>query len=122
MVQLRKMLRRHGLAIGLTVALAAMVWGAALPAIEERAQARSERQDAERALESQTQDLDRAELWLSGLEAGDEQVAARLNQALQRSPDLEGPVIVEFDAEPGPELPGEFGLLPAASSDTADRR
>lgn len=95
MGHMRLLLRRHGPALGLTAGLACMVWGAALPAVEERAQARTERVEAERALERQKQELGRAELWLSGLEQGDAQIEGRLTQERSRSPELPGPVVLE---------------------------
>jgi|GEM_PF-5306035 len=95
MGHMRILLRRHGPAAAMTVGLACLVWGAALPAVDERAQARAERLEAERALERQQQELSRAELWLSGLEQGDAQIEGRLTQERSRSPELPGPVVLE---------------------------
>ena len=102
MGQLRILLRRHGLALGMTVGLACLVWGAALPAVAERAEARAERVAAERALELQRHELSRAELWLSGLEQGDLQIEGRLTQERLRSPELPGPVVLTPPEGPEP--------------------
>ena len=94
MGRLRMLLRRHGLTLGLTTALAIVVWGAALPAVEERARVRANRLAVDRELDLRSRELNRAELWLIGLRQGDEQVRARLAQERLRSPDVEGPVLV----------------------------
>jgi hypothetical protein len=94
MGRMRALLRRHGLTLGLTTALVVVVWGAALPAVEERAQVRAQREATDRELDLRQRELNRAELWLSGLREGDGQVRARLAQERLRSPEVEGPVFV----------------------------
>jgi hypothetical protein len=124
------LLKRHGLTLLLTAALVAVYVLQTVPALQERAQLRAARAEAEAELQRQRDALQQGSLWLRGAST-DPFVRERFLDAYRRSPEVPGPYVQiappvvpdetmgEMAGEPSGVTRGAGQALP--SDDHADR-
>jgi len=86
------LLKRHGLTLLLTAALVAVYIFQTVPALQERAQLRAARAEAEARLVRQRAALQQGSLWLRGAD-DDPFVRERFLDAYRRSPEVPGPYV-----------------------------